>query len=93
MRSTSFDTYFSSRPALFWDISPERIPTALRENDDWVIVRVFQYGGIEEIWKVIELYGKKKSREVLSRERLRPMAASMAYLFLDVDRYGKHKKG
>ncbi len=91
MKRASFDTYFSSRPALFWDISPERIPTALRENDDWVIVRVFEYGTIEEIFKVIELYGKRKTIDVLSRERLKPMAEAMAHLFLGVDRYGKHK--
>ncbi len=82
--------YFVGRPPLFWEISPERIPAVLRENDDWVIVRVLEYGTIEDILQVIELYGREKCIEVLSREKLKPMAASMAYLFLHVDRYKRH---
>jgi hypothetical protein len=83
--------YFVGRPPLFWEVRPERIATVLRENDDWVIVRVFEYGTIEDILEVIELYGRDKCIEVLSREKLKPMTASMAYLFLGVDRYGKHR--
>jgi hypothetical protein len=62
----------------------------LRENDDWVIVRVLEYGTIVDILEVIELYGKEKCVEVLSREKLKPVATSMAYLFLNVDRQGRH---
>lgn len=91
MNRSSFQKHFEGRPALFWDISPARIPTALRENDDWVIVRVFEYGTIEDIYRVIGLYGSKKATEVLRHEKLRPMASAMAYLFLNVDRYGKHE--
>jgi hypothetical protein len=87
---TDLVDYFVGRPPLFWEIRPERIPAILRENDDWVIVRVFEYGTIEDILEVIELYGRQKCVDVLNREELKPMAASMAYLFLNVDRYGKH---
>lgn len=77
-----------ARKELFWEIDPNRIETAFRENDDWVIVRVFEYGTLEDISDVIEFYGEEKTREVLNREPLKPTAASMAYLFLNVDRYG-----
>lgn len=73
------------RKALFWDISPERISTALVENDDWAIVRIFGYGNITDIHNAIEFYGRDKTARVLSREKLRPMARVMAYLFLNVD--------
>jgi hypothetical protein len=82
--------YFVGPTPLFWEVRPERIPTVLRENDDWVIVHVLEYGTIDDILEVIELYGRDKCIEVLSREKLKPMAASMAYLFLGVDRYAKH---
>lgn len=83
-------TNLVNRSTLFWEISPERIATTLRENDDWVIVRVFEYGTIEDIFNVIRTYGETKVREVLCYEKLKPIAAAMAYLFLNVDRYGKH---
>jgi hypothetical protein len=73
---------------LFWDIASSRIPGALVESDDWAIVRIFEYGSLSDIQEVIDLYGEGKVRKVLSTEKLRPMAASMAFLFLDIDRYG-----
>lgn len=77
-----------TRKELFWEINPNSIEAAFRENDDWVIVRVFEYGTLEDISDVIEFYGKEKTSEVLAREPLKPTAAAMAYLFLNVDRYG-----
>ena len=62
----------------------------LEENDDWVIVRIFEYGSIEDIKEVIRVYGKAKVIEVLRQEKLKPIAASLTYLFLHVDRYGRH---
>jgi hypothetical protein len=62
----------------------------LIESDDWVIVRVFEYGEIQDIYDVFKLYGEEKTIEVLRQENLRPTAAVMAYLFLNVDRYGKY---
>lgn len=78
------------RHALFWEVSPNRIKDVLRESDDWVVVRVFEYGEIQDIFDIIELYGEEKVKNILQRERLKPMAAVMAYLFLDIDRYKKY---
>jgi hypothetical protein len=78
-------TPLAKRKELFWDISPERIETALRENDDWAIVRIFEYGKITDISDAIEFYGPQKTSRVLSQEKLRPTARVMAYLFLNVD--------
>ncbi|MBX2894675.1 MAG: hypothetical protein KF763_04490 [Cyclobacteriaceae bacterium] len=83
-------TNLINRTSLFWEINPNRIASVLEENDDWVIVRVFEYGTIEDIAEVIRVYGKAKVIEVLRQEKLTPIAASMAYLFLHVDRYGRH---
>ena len=83
--NTALKTPLAERKALFWDISPERISTALVENDDWAIVRIFGYGNIKDIHNAIEFYGHEKTTSVLSREKLRPMARVMAYLFLNVD--------
>lgn len=82
-------TPLTSRRELFWEVSPDRIPQILQENDDWVIVRVFEYGEISDIYDVIRLYGEDKVKQVLRREKLKPVSAVMAYLFLNVDRYGK----
>lgn len=73
------------RKELFWDISPERVGIALRENDDWAIVRIFDYGTITDIIDAIEFYGAEKTASVLSREKLKPTARVMAYLFLNID--------
>ncbi|MEJ0032212.1 MAG: hypothetical protein WDO15_18380 [Bacteroidota bacterium] len=83
-------TRLANRRPLFWDISPERIPMALRDNDDWAIVRIFEYGTLDDISDCIEFYGKKKVSEVLSSSTLRPTAYVMGYLFLGVDSQGKY---
>ncbi|MEI9921121.1 MAG: hypothetical protein WDO14_20345 [Bacteroidota bacterium] len=79
-----------NRRPLFWDISPESIKTALQKNDDWAIVRIFQYGTLDDILDCIELYGKKKVTAVLSSSKLRPMAYAMGHLFLGVDTESKY---
>lgn len=79
-----------NRTSLFWEVHPNRIEQVLRESDDWVIVRVFEYGEIADIFDVIELYGEEKVKDVLSRERLKPTAEVMSYLFLGVDRYNRY---
>lgn len=83
--NAALKTPLVERKELFWDISPERVETALRENDDWAIVRIFEYGKITDIFDAIEFYGSQKTASVLTREKLRPTARVMAYLFLDVD--------
>jgi hypothetical protein len=83
--NTTLKTPLVTRKELFWEISPERVETALSENPDWAIVRIFEYGKIADILDAIELYGPQKTTRVLSREKLRPMAHVMAYLFLNVD--------
>lgn len=79
-----------TRKELFWEVNPNRIEQILRESDDWVIVRVFEYGEIEDIFDVINLYGEEKVKAVLINEKLKPIASVMAYLFLGVDRYNNY---
>jgi hypothetical protein len=79
-----------NRRPLFWDINENDIEKALVESVDWVVVRVFEFGSIEDIFDVIELYGKQKVRETLTRETLQPVSAAMAFLFLDVDVHRKY---
>ena len=78
-------TPLTERKELFWDISPERVGAALRENDDWAIVRIFEYGKIADIFDAIEFYGPQKTASVLSSQKLKPTGRVMAYLFLNVD--------
>lgn len=63
---------------------------ALRENDDWAIVRIFEYGTIDDISDCIEFYGENKIANVLSSSRLRPTAYVMGYLFLGLDPQEKY---
>jgi hypothetical protein len=70
--------------SLFWDINEKNIEKALDESPEWVIPRVFEYGDLDEISEVIKLYGKKKTKDVLLKERLRPVARAMALIFLDL---------
>lgn len=74
-----------SRKALFWEVNEKDIERMFIESDDWVIERVFEYGEIEDILNVIELYKKEKVTAVLSKAKLRPMARAMAFLFLDIE--------
>lgn len=78
------------RKELFWEVSPDRVEQVLRDSDDWVIVRVFEYGEIEDILDVIELYGEQKIKNVLSKEKLKPVASVMAYLFMGVDPHNRY---
>ncbi len=78
------------RKTLFWEVDPTRIEQVLRESDDWVILRVFEYGTISDIYEVIALYGDKKVKAVLTHEKLKPLTAAMAYFFCGIDRYGKY---
>jgi hypothetical protein len=73
------------RRELFWDINADRIPEILEKSPSWVIVRVFQYGELEEIAEIIKLYGREKVKEVLLTEKLQPMAKAMAFYFMDLD--------
>lgn len=76
--------------SLFWEVNPDEIKNILNESDDWVVVRVFEYGTVEDIFDVIKLYGAEKVKTILMREKLKPMAAVMAYLFVGVDRYKRY---
>ncbi len=80
------------RRELFWDINEVDIDKTLIESDEWVIVRVFEYGNLEEIAAVIHLYGERNSKEILKLLSLRPMARSMAKLFLDIDTNTKEER-
>jgi hypothetical protein len=70
---------------LFWDIPEKNIVIALNRSSEWVVVRVFEYGTLEEIAEIIKFYGKEKLKELLLKSNLRPMAKAMARLFLDVE--------
>lgn len=83
-------TNLVNRKELFWEVNPSRIEQVLQEADDWVIVRVFEYGEVEDIFDLIELYGNDKIKSVLGREDLKPVATVMAYLFLGIDRYNHY---
>ena len=90
MNVVPHDSALVQRHELFWEISPDRILQALSENDEWVIVRIFEYGNITDIFDVIKLYGEDHVRKVLHKEKLKPTATVMAYLFLGVDRYNRY---
>jgi hypothetical protein len=79
--NATLKTPLAERKELFWDISPERVATVLRENNGWAIVRIFEYGNIADIFDAIEFYGPQKTARVLSQEDLRPTARVMACLF------------
>jgi hypothetical protein len=78
------------RRALFWDIHENEIERALVESDDWVVVRVFEYGTLNDIFNVVDLYGKEKVKSILIKSELRPMARAMAFLFLGVDTHKRY---
>lgn len=78
------------RRELFWEVSPERIEGVLRESSDWAIVRIFEYGELEDIADAIRLFGREKVKNVLSKEKLNKIGAVMAFLFLGVDRYNRY---
>ena len=52
------------RKAVFWDTNIETLDWD--KNRQWIIRRVFEYGGEEEILETIRFYGKDAVKEVLS---------------------------
>lgn len=75
------------RRPLFWDISENDITDTLMKSRLWVIVRVFEYGTLEDIRDVIAMYGQENvKQELLSEEKLKPMTRCMAFLFLHIDK-------
>ena len=52
------------RKAVFWDTDIETLEW--EKNRQWIIRRVFEYGGEEEILETIRFYGKDVVKEVLS---------------------------
>ena len=52
------------RRAVFWDTDTETLDWD--QNRQWIIRRVFEYGGEEEILETIRFYGKDVVKEVLS---------------------------
>lgn len=79
------ETNLKYRRTLFWDIPEEDIKCALAESDEWVIMRVFEYGTLNDIFDVIDLYGEQKVRAVLSTSKMPPVTRAMAYLFFDLE--------
>lgn len=84
------ETHLKFRRALFWDINEKDIERVLVESDDWVVTRVFEYGTLNDIFDVIDLYGKKKVKAILTKSDLRPMARAMAFLSLGVDTHKRY---
>ena len=70
---------------LFWDIPESNINATVAQSPEWVVPRVLEYGTLEEIRAIIELYGASKAIEIVKSVQLKPMARSMAYLFLDIE--------
>ena len=52
------------RKAVFWDTDIEKLDW--EKNRQWIIRRVFEYGGEEEILETIRFYGKDVVKEILS---------------------------
>jgi len=52
------------RKAVFWDTDIEMLDWD--KNRLWIIRRVFEYGGEEEILETIRFYGKETVKEILS---------------------------
>lgn len=76
---------FNFPKAFFWDINEKDIERTLADSKEWVMVRVFQYGNLDDIDSVIALYGKQRTAEILAKSELPPVAGAMAFLFLGVD--------
>jgi hypothetical protein len=76
----------ASRKALFWDIGENEIENVLLNNDEWVVVRVFEYGTMYDIYDLIDFYGQDKVIEILKSSQLNPVAASIAFVLFDLPR-------
>ena len=53
------------RKAVFWDTDIETLDWD--KNHQWIVRRVFEYGGEEEILETLRFYGKDVVKEVLSK--------------------------
>lgn len=51
------------RKALFWDTTIDNLNWD--KNKEWIVRRVFEYGGEDEILETIRFYGKEEIQEVL----------------------------
>ena len=71
---------------LFWDIPEKDIDKTLHDAKDWVVIRVFEYGTVEEINEIINYYGDSSVMKILKSARyLKPVTKAMARLFLDLN--------
>lgn len=52
--------------ATFWDIDPETL--SFEEAADWVILRVFDKGSLQEVKSILKYYGKEKVKNILQYE-------------------------
>ncbi len=50
----------------FWDIDPETL--SFEDAADWVILRVFDKGSLEEVLSVVGYYGREKVKTFLVNE-------------------------
>ena len=71
---------------LFWDVAKKDIDKTLTGSRDWVVIRVFEYGTVEEINEIINYYGRSSVIQILkSASFLKPVTRAMARLFLDLN--------
>lgn len=80
----------AARRPLFWDIDEKDIPNALVKCDEWVLVRVLQYGTLNDIDLVIAFYGEQRARKVLAAIDMPDVAYAMAHLYLGIDKRKKY---
>jgi hypothetical protein len=68
---------------LFWEIDESAISKALLEADEWVILRVFEYGTLDEISDIINYYGQENTLAILLKLKgeLKPMTRALARLY------------
>ncbi len=70
---------------LFWDIPEKDIQRVLSDSKEWVVERVFEYGTVNEIFEIIDYYGKATVSGILVKAKLKTVARAMAHLFLDLE--------
>lgn len=73
--------------ALFWEINEKDIARALVESDEWVVLRVFEYGTLDEIAALIRYYGKENVKDILwqLKSQLKPVTKAMAWYYFDLE--------
>jgi hypothetical protein len=66
----SFDETLPPAPKIsnrtFWDIDPEIL--SFEDSADWVILRVFDKGSLDEVLSVVHFYGRARVRSLLVQE-------------------------